>query len=81
MATKAQAVKAIQAIGGSIDWDVSEITKTEKVITIDAPAGFVWQYNGCACIARAWYCGSASEFWSDIIEAVEDGVESQGEEA
>lgn len=81
MATKAQAVKAIQAVGGSIDWDVSEITRLEKVITVDAPEGFVWQHNGCACICAAWYGGPASEFWSDIIEAVEDGVEPQGEEA
>ena len=51
------------------------------MITVDAPEGFVWQYNGCACICAAWYGGPASEFWSDIIEAVEDGVEPQGEEA
>ena len=60
MATKAQAVKAIEAVGGSIDWDVSGVTASEKVITVDAPDGFVWQFNGCECVCLAWYSGSAS---------------------
>lgn len=81
MATKAQAVKAIQAVGGSIDWDVSEITSLEKVITVDAPEGFVWQFNGCECLCVSWYSGPASEFWSEIIDAVQYGVESKGETA
>ena len=46
MATKAQAVRAVGAAGGSIDWNVSEITATEKVITVDAPEGSVWAFNG-----------------------------------
>ena len=76
MATKAQAVKAIKAVGGSIDWDVSEVTSSEKVITVDAPDGFVWQFNGCECICLAWYSGSASEFWDEVVDAAEYGVEA-----
>ena len=76
MATKAQAVKAIEAVGGSIDWDVSEVTASEKVITVDAPDGFVWQFNGCECVCLAWYSGSASEFWDEVVDAVAYGVEA-----
>ena len=61
MATKAQAVKAIKAAGGSIDWNVSEITATEKVITVDAPSGSAWLFNAAECICLAWYCGPASD--------------------
>ena len=76
MATKSQAEKAIEAVGGSIDWEVSEVRRGEKVITIDAPDGFVWQFNGCECICLAWYSGPASEFWEEVIEAIEYGIES-----
>lgn len=76
MATKAQAVKAVEAAGGSIDWNVSEITATEKVITVDAPEGSVWQFNGSECICLAWHSGPASEFWDEVIDAVEFGTEA-----
>ena len=76
MTTKAQAVKAIEAVNGSIDWGVSEVTSSEKVITVDAPDGFVWQFNGCECICLAWHSGSASEFWDEVVDAVEYGVEA-----
>ena len=75
MATKAQAVRAVEAAGGSIDWNVSEITATEKVITVDAPEGSVWSFNGSECICLAWHCGPASEFWDEVIDAVEFGTE------
>jgi hypothetical protein len=76
MATKAQAVKAVEAAGGSIDWNVSEITATEKVITVDAPEGSVWQFNGSECICLAWHSGPASELWDEVIDAVEFGTEA-----
>jgi len=78
MATKAQAIKVIEAVGGSIDWGVSEITNSEKVITVDAPDGFVWQFNGCECFCLAWYSGPAGEFWDEVIDAAEFGVEVLG---
>jgi len=76
MATKAQAIKEIAALGGSVDWEVSQITSSEKVITVDAPEGYAWQFNGCECICLAWYTGSAADFWEEIIDAVQYGVES-----
>jgi len=76
MATKAQAIKEIAALGGSVDWEVSQITSSEKVITVDAPEGYAWQLNGCECICLAWYTGSAADFWEEIIDAVQHGVES-----
>jgi hypothetical protein len=76
MASKAMAVKAVEAVGGSIDWGVSEITSSEKVITIDAPDGHLWEYNGCECICIAWYSGSAAEFWAEVIDAVKLGVDT-----
>jgi hypothetical protein len=76
MATRAQAVKAVEAAGGSIDWNVSEITATEKVITVDAPEGSVWQYSGAECICLAWYSGAASDFWAELLYEVEHGVEA-----
>ena len=50
MPTKTQAIKEITALGGSVDWEVSHITSSEKVITVDAPEGYAWQFNGCECI-------------------------------
>ena len=76
MATKAQAVKAIEAAGGSIDWNVSEITALEKVITVDAPSGSAWLFNDAECICLSWYCGPASDFWDEVIDAVEYGTEA-----
>jgi len=76
MTTKAQAVKAIEAVGGSIDWGVSEVTSSEKVITVDAPDGFVWEFNGCECICLGWYSGSTNEFWDEVVDAVKYGVEA-----
>ncbi len=76
MTTKAQAIRAVEAVGGSIDWNVSEITAAEKVITADAPKGSVWQFNGSECICLAWYSGPASEFWDEVMDAVEYGIEA-----
>lgn len=77
MATRAKAEKVIQAFGGSIDWTVSEITGSDKSVVIDAPDGHVWQFNSCEVICVGWHSGSASEFWDEVIDAVEYGVERE----
>lgn len=74
MATRRQAVKAVEAAGGSIDWDVSEVTATEKVITVDAPLGYCWDSSGAECFCLSWYGGPASEFWDEVIEHARFGV-------
>ena len=75
MATKYQALRAIELVGGSVDWNVSEITSTEKVITVDAPAGLCWSSSGSSCFCISWYSGPASEFWDEVIEKVRFGLE------
>jgi hypothetical protein len=78
MATRKQALKAIEKQGGAVDWDVSEITSREKAITIDAKRGSQWVFSGCASIALFWHSGSASEFWDEVIYAVEHGTQKEG---
>ena len=75
MSTKSRALKVIEAAGGSVDWNVSEITGTEKVITVDAPSGFCWASSGAECFCISWYSGPASEFWDEVIEKVRFGLE------
>lgn len=74
MATKQQALKQIQAMGGSVDWNVSNITATEKAITVDAPSGYCWDSSGAECFCISWYGGPASEFWDEVIEQASFGV-------
>ena len=74
MATKFQALKAIKSVGGSIDWEVSSITATEKTITVDAPSGYCWDSSGAECFCISWYSGPASEFWDEVIERVRFGL-------
>jgi len=74
MATKKQAIIAIENLGGSIDWGVSEITARDKTITIDAPYGKSWDASGCSVICEGWLSGSSSEFWDEVIELVRCGL-------
>lgn len=75
MTTKQAALKAIEQAGGTIDWDVSEITAGEKHILVDAPVNHRWVYNDCSCISISWYSGSASAFWGEVIEQVRFGID------
>ena len=75
MATKRQALKQILAMGGSVDWNVSNITATEKTITVDAPSGYCWDSSGAECFCISWYSGPVSEFWDEVIEQARFGVE------
>jgi hypothetical protein len=79
MATRKQALKAIEKQGGAVDWDVSEITSREKAITIDAAGGSEWVFSGCASIALFWHSGSASEFWEEVVYMISFGIIKQGE--
>lgn len=76
MATRNQALKIIENFGGEVDWGVSEITSREKSITIDAPEGSEWIFSGCSSIAMFWHSGSAGEFWDEVIDAVEYGIQA-----
>ena len=73
MATKKQALQAIQEEGGVIDWGVSEITKTDKSICIDAPGTDYWSSSDAPSIVINWYSGPASEFWDEVIDRVSEG--------
>ena len=74
MATKAQAIKAVQAFGGSIDWENSTITSSDKYIIIDAPEGYVWDASESSVLCLNFYCGSASDFWDEVIDLVLSGT-------
>jgi len=73
MATKKQALQAIQEEGGAIDWGVSEISKTDKSICIDAPGTNYWSSSDAPSIVINWYSGPASEFWDEVIDRVSQG--------
>ena len=78
MSTKARALKVIEATGGSVDWNVSEVAGSDakaKVVTVDAPEGYCWSHNGAECFVISWYSGPASEFWDEVIERVRYGIE------
>ncbi|MBT60409.1 MAG: hypothetical protein CMA63_02505 [Euryarchaeota archaeon] len=74
MATRQQALRAIELAGGTVDWNVSSFRGTEKVITVDAPSGYCWDSSGAECFCISWYSGPASEFWDEVIERVQFGV-------
>lgn len=78
MATKAQALRVIESVGGSIDWVVSEVSgsdKKAKVVTVDAPSGYCWASSGAECFCISWYSGPSSEFWDEVIDRVRFGLE------
>jgi len=74
MATRQQALRAIELAGGTVDWNVSGFTGLQKVITVDAPSGYCWDSSGAECFCISWYSGPASEFWDEVIERVQFGV-------
>ncbi len=74
MATRQQALRAIELAGGTVDWNVSGFTGLQKVITVDAPSGYCWDSSGAECFCISWYSGPASEFWDEVIEHVQFGV-------
>lgn len=74
MATRQQALRAIELAGGTVDWNVSGFTGLQKVITVDAPSGYCWDSSGAECFCISWYSGPASDFWDEVIERVQFGV-------
>jgi len=74
MATKQKAVQAVEAFGGEIDWANSYVTADQKYIIIDAPEGHIWDATEAATITISWFCGSASEFWDEVIDLVLSGT-------
>ena len=74
MSTRKQALKMIEKHGGEIDWDVSYITAFEKHICVDAPEGTMWRSSSAECFVISWHCGSASEFWDEVIYMAKIGV-------
>ena len=75
MATKQQAIAAVQQHGGEIDWDVSYINRGDKSIVVDAPAGYYWSISEAETFSITWYGGPASEFWDEVIECASWGVQ------
>jgi len=75
MASKKQAEKAISEHGGLIDWGVSFVSGSEKHVVIDAPVGRLWDYSESGAIVISWYCGSAGEFWDEVIAVVSSGTQ------
>jgi|DEB0MinimDraft_6_1074348.scaffolds.fasta_scaffold65129_4 hypothetical protein len=74
MATKQQAMAAVKAFNGSIDWRNSDITRLDKYIIIDAPDGYIWDASGADVIVINWYCGPAAEFYDQVIDDVLCGL-------
>lgn len=74
MATKTQLKAAVSKFGGSVDWENSYISPSEKHLIVDAPEGKLWADSESSVIVVSWYCGSAPEFYEEAIERVEEGL-------
>ena len=77
MATKSQALRVIESVGGSMDWVVSEVAGSNTkamVVTVDAPSGYCWDSSGAESFCISWQSGPASEFWDEVIERVRFGL-------
>ena len=74
MATRKQLMAAVKAFGGDIDWHNSSITPTDKYIIIDAPKGFKWSASDCSVLCSSWYCGATAEFYDDVLELINEGL-------
>ncbi len=74
MATRKQALAAIAAQGGEVDWDVSQIDAYTKHICVDAPEGFLWDVSQAECFVISWYSGAASDFWDEVLSVATTGI-------
>ena len=74
MATRKQALAVIEQHGGEVDWDVTNITATDKYICVDAPEGMTWDSSQAESFVVWWYCGPAAEFWDEVIEFANQGA-------
>ena len=71
---KAAAVKVINELGASLDEDFTYITRSEKSVMVDAPEGFHWAATEASTLTVVWYDGSASEFWGEVVEMLNEGL-------
>jgi len=74
---RATVEKLAKRIGADIDWDNSWITREDKHICIEAPAGTVFNANACSVLVLDWYSGPAPEFWQMVFDDLSSGVSSR----
>lgn len=74
MATCKQALAIIEQHGGGVDWDVTSITTTDKHICVDAPEGMIWDASEAESFVVSWHSGPTSEFWDEVIQLANEGV-------
>ena len=70
-------VKEVLKQGGEIDWTNSSVTRSDKVIFIDAPSGKHWNANACTQICLNWHSGPAAEFYNEAFDLVAEGVDTR----
>ena len=75
MASKQQALAVINQQGGAVDWDYTYITRGQKDICIDAPAGYYWAASQAEVLCISWYSGSASDFWGEVLDEANEGLQ------
>ena len=68
-------VKEVLKHGGEIDWKNSNVSRTDKIIFIDAPSGKHWNANACSHICLNWHNGPAAEFYNEAFDLVSEGVQ------
>lgn len=61
--------------GGSIDWVNSEVTRSEKILFIDAPEDKNWNASECGIICLNWLSGTNAEFYSEALDLVSEGIQ------
>jgi hypothetical protein len=67
-------VKAVLKHGGEIDWINSDVSRTDKILFIDAPEGRHWAASDCGIICLNWHNGPASEFYNEALALVSEGT-------
>ena len=67
--------KEVLKHGGQIDWLNSNVTRSDKLIFIDAPDGMNWNASDCGIICLSWLSGSTAEFYNEAFELVSEGVQ------
>jgi hypothetical protein len=75
MSARNKLEQQVAALGGSIDWDSSNITRKDKLLFIDAPDGYIWDWSESETLTVCWFSGAAEEFYAEALEQISYGCQ------
>ena len=74
MSALAKLKAQVAAIGGEIDWDSSNVSRKDKLLFVDAPDGYIWDWSESECLTVCWFDGKAEDFYKEALELISYGV-------